>query len=103
MDRNVLKSRTRSTCRSRSRSRLPGGGGVVVVVVDSDGFQQHRPAILVEEFRRGINVVVGARVGAADDHDRVAFCGRRGRVVDAVVVDGGLEEMGVGFEPIVSS
>jgi hypothetical protein len=44
-------------------------------------------------------VVVGAGVGAADYHYRVAGGGGGGRVVDAVVVYGGLEEVGVGFEP----
>ena len=46
---------------------------------------------MVEEFGRGVEVVVCTSVGAADDHDGVA--GGGGGVVDAVVVDGGLEEV----------
>lgn len=44
-------------------------------------------------------MVVGSRVWPADDHDRVAGCGRGRRVVNAVVIDGRLEEMRVGLEP----
>ena len=62
-------------------AELAGGG--------LDGFEQHAAGVLVEEFGRRVDVVVGARVGAADDHD----C--EGRVADQVVVDGGFEEVGV--------
>jgi hypothetical protein len=55
---------------------------------------------LVEEFGRGVEVVVCSGVGAANDHDCVA--GGVGGVVDAVVVDGRLEEVRVGFEPVVA-
>lgn len=72
-----------------------GAGGCI------DGFEEHGSPVLVEEFGCGVEVVVCSRVGAADDHDGVA--GGVGGVVDAVVVDGGLEEMGVGFEPVVAS
>lgn len=53
------------------------------------GFEQHAAAVLVEEFGGAVDVVVGAGVGAADDHDgeRVG--------VDAVVVYGRFEEVGV--------
>lgn len=44
-------------------------------------------------------MVVCSSVGSADDHDGVAGCGRGGGVVDAVVVDGWLEKVGVGLEP----
>lgn len=37
-----------------------------------DGFEEHGAAVLVEEFGRGVEVVVCSRVGAADDHDGVA-------------------------------
>lgn len=56
--------------------------------------------MLVEELWGRVDVVVSARVGAAYDHDGVALCCGGGGVVDAVVVDGGLEEMGVLFEPV---
>lgn len=62
-----------------------------------DNLEQHRPTVLVEELRRGINVVVCAGIGAADYHDRVAGGGGGGGVVDAVVVDGRLEKVGVGL------
>lgn len=58
-----------------------------------DGFEEHGAPVLVEEFGRGVDVIVGSGVGAAHDHDGVA--GGGGGVVDAVVVDGGLEEVGV--------
>lgn len=58
-----------------------------------DGLEQHAAAVLVEELGRRVDVIVGAGVGAADDHD-----GER-VVVDQIVVDGGLEEVGVRFEP----
>lgn len=64
-----------------------------------DRLEQHRPAVLVEELRRRVDVEVGARVGPADDHHRVAGRRRGGGVVDAVVVDGGLQEVRVGLEP----
>jgi hypothetical protein len=44
-------------------------------------------------------VVVGAGVGAADYHYRVAGGCGGGRVIDTVVIHGGLEEVGVGLEP----
>lgn len=56
-----------------------------------DGFEEHGSPVLVEEFGRGVEVVVCSGVGTADDHDCVA--GGVGGVVDAVVVDGGLEEV----------
>lgn len=55
--------------------------------------------MLVEEFRGGVDVVVGAAVGAADDHDGVALGGGGGGVVDAVVVHGGLQEVGIFLKP----
>lgn len=64
------------------------------------GLEQHRPPVLIEEFGRGVDVVVGARVGPADDHDGIP--GGGARVVDAVVVDGRLEEVSVCFEPVCS-
>ena len=46
-------------------------------------------------------MVVCTSVGAADDHDGVA--GGGGGVVDAVVINGRLEEVRVGFEPVAVS
>lgn len=66
------------------------GGGVVLPI---DDLEQHAPLVLVEPLGRGVDVVVGARVGPADDHDGHVLVG------DAVVVDGRLEEMGVLGEP----
>lgn len=68
-----------------------------------DCSQEHRAAVLVEEFGSGVDVVVGAGVGAADYHYCVAGGSWRGRVVNAVVVDRGLEEVGVSFEPVEKS
>jgi hypothetical protein len=48
---------------------------------------------LVEPFRGLVDVVVCALVGAADDHDGDAI------VVDAVVIDGWLEHVGVFGDP----
>lgn len=65
-----------------------------------DGLEKHRSSMLIEELRGGVNVVVCSRVGAADNHDGVAGCGRGGRVVDAVVIYWRLKEMRIGFEPV---
>ena len=64
-----------------------------------DCLQQHGTLVLVEELRRRVDVVVCPRVGAADNHHGQA--GRRwlGWVVDAVVVDGWLEQVRVVFQP----
>lgn len=59
--------------------------------------------MLVKEFGRRVDVVICARIGPANDHNGVSFCGRGGGVVDAVVVDGGLEKVGVFFKPVVES
>jgi hypothetical protein len=58
-----------------------------------DNFEQHAAFVLVEPFGRLVDVVVGSRVGSADYH----YC--EGVVVDAVVVHGGLEEVGVFGDP----
>lgn len=50
--------------------------------------------MLVEPLGRGVDVVVCAGVGSADDHD-----GEVGRGVDAVIVYGGLEEVFVLGDP----
>lgn len=60
-----------------------------------DGFEEHGATVLVEEFGGLVDVEVCAGVGAADDHDGEVI------VVDAVVVDGGLEKVGVFLEPVV--
>lgn len=73
-----------------------GGRGV-------DCSQEHGAAVLVEEFGGCVDVVVGAGVGAADYHYCVAGGSRGGGVVDTVVVDRGLEEVGVSFEPVEKS
>lgn len=52
---------------------------------------------MVEELWGCVDVKVGSGVGPAHYHHRVAGCG--GGVVDAIVVDRWLEEMGVLFEP----
>lgn len=62
-----------------------------------DGFQEHRASVLVEEFGGCVDVVVCSGVRAADYHYGVAGCGGGGGVVDAVVVYGWLEEVGVFF------
>ena len=67
-------------------AELAGGG--------LDGLEKHAAGVLVEELRGGVDVVVGAGVGAADDHD----C--EGVVVDQVVVDGRFEEVRVCLEPV---
>lgn len=59
--------------------------------------------MLVKELGRRVDVVICARVGPADDHNGVPFCGGGGGVVDAIVVDGGLEEVGIFFKPVVES
>ena len=59
-----------------------------------DDFKEHGAFVLVEPFGGGIDVVVCAGVGAADDHDGYVV------VVDAVVIYGGFEEVGVFFEPV---
>lgn len=58
-----------------------------LVVVDD--FEQHGALVLVEPFRGLVDVVVGALVGAAHDHDGDAV------IVDAVVVYGRLEHVRV--------
>lgn len=58
-----------------------------------DCFEEHSAFVLVEEFGRGVDVVVCSSVGAAYDHDG------HGIVVDAVVVDRRFEEMGILAEP----
>lgn len=68
------------------------GGGFGV-----DGFEEHGAAILVEEFGGRVDVIVCSCVGAADYHYRVAGGAGGGGMVDAVVVDWGAEEVGVGF------
>ena len=71
---------------------LGRGGGFGV-----NSLEEHGAAILVEEFGGGVDVVVCSRVGAADYHHRVAGGAGGGGVVDAVVVDWGAKEVGVGF------
>ena len=73
-------------------SGLGRGGGFGV-----DSLEKHGAAILVEEFGGRVDVVVCSRVGAADYHHRVAGGAGGGGVVDAVVVDWGAKEVGVGF------
>lgn len=58
-----------------------------------NGLEEHAAAVLVEELGSFVDVIVGAGVGAAHDHD-----GLRIRV-DAVVVDGWLEEVRVLGQP----
>lgn len=74
--------------------RRRGGAGV-------DSFEKHGAAVLVEEFRSRVDVVVCAGVGSADDHHGISLCGGGGWVVDAVVVNGWLEEVSVFGEPVV--
>jgi hypothetical protein len=51
--------------------------------------EQHGAFVLVKPLGSAINVVVGALVRASDDHDG------EGGVINAVVVYGGLEHVGV--------
>lgn len=44
-------------------------------------------------------MIICSRVRSSDYHYSVAGCATGGGVVDAVVVYGGLEEVGIGFEP----
>lgn len=60
-----------------------------------DGLQEHATFVLVEELGRLIDVIVGAGVRPADNHDCEPGCFRRGGVVDAVVVDWWLKEVAV--------
>lgn len=78
------------------RNVLEGGRGAGFI----DGAEEHGAFILVKEFRGRVDVVVCSGVGAADYHYCVALRGGGGGVVDAVVVYRGLEEVGVGFQPI---
>ena len=55
--------------------------------------------MLIEELWSCIDVVVCSRIGPADDHNGQTPSGRGGGVVDAVVIDRRLEEVGVVFEP----
>ena len=56
--------------------------------------------MLVEELWGCIDVVVCSRIGSANDHDGQTTGGGGRGVVDAIVVDGWLEEVGVVFEPV---
>ena len=58
-----------------------------------DDFEEHGAAVLVEPFCGGVDVVVCSGIRTADNHDRHIF------VVDTVIVDWGLEEVGILFEP----
>jgi len=58
-----------------------------------DDFEHHGALVLVEPFGRLINVVVGAGVWPADDHDCEIF------IVDAVVIDRRLQQVGVLLQP----
>lgn len=88
-----------------------GGQEEEAVLVDGDikwcvrgggrvhGLQQHGAFVLVKELGRCVDMVVSAGVGAADNHDGEAGRFGRARVVDTVVVYGGLEEVGVLLDP----
>jgi len=62
--------------------------------------EEHRSSVLVEEFGRRVDVVVGSGVGPADYHDGVAGREARGGVVYAVIIHGRLEKMRIFFEPV---
>ena len=62
------------------------GGGL-------NDFEEHGAFVLVEPFRGSVDVIVCASIGATDDHDCYIL------VVDAVVVYGRFEEVGICFEP----
>lgn len=64
------------------------------------GLEEHRAFVLIEELGGGVDMVVSAGIGTTNDHDCQTTCGRGGRVIDAVVVDGRLEEMGIFLEPV---
>lgn len=59
-----------------------------------DDFKEHAALVLEEPLGGGVDVVVATGVGTTDDHDRYAVT-----VVEAGIVNRGLEEMGVGCEP----
>ena len=59
--------------------------------------------MLVEELWGGVDVVVGAGVGAANHHDGQAGGLWAGRVVHAVIVDRWLEEVRVLLDPAMVS
>lgn len=61
----------------------------VTELVVVDNFEQHRAFVLVEPFGGLINVVIGAFVRAANDHDGYTV------IVDAVIVDGRFEHVRV--------
>lgn len=65
--------------------------------------QEHRSSVLVKEFRCRVDVVVGACIRSANDHDSVAL-GSRGRgVIHTVVTDRRLQKVGVLFKPEIVS
>lgn len=71
-------------------------GDVPFLAVVND-LEEHRAFVLVEPFRRLVDVVVGACIGAADDHDGDAIL-----AVGTKVVDGRLELVGVLSDPAQS-
>ena len=59
------------------------------------GLQEHRATILVEELWGAVDMVICSGVRAANDHDSEAGSRGRGWMVDAVIVDGWLEQVRV--------
>ncbi|KAI9171259.1 3-hydroxyanthranilate 3 4-dioxygenase [Paramyrothecium foliicola] len=72
-----------------------------------DDLEHHGALVLVEPLGRLVDVVVGAGVGPADDLERVGkraywscpYHDAKILIVDAVVVDGWLQEMGIFLKP----
>lgn len=64
-----------------------------------DRLEQHRAFVLVEEFGRLVDVVVGSCIGAAEDHYGQAGGLRRRGMIHAVVVNGWLKEVFVLLDP----
>lgn len=63
------------------------------------GLEQHRAFMLIEELGSGVDVVVCSSIGAANDHDSQATRGGGGWVIDAVIVDWGLQKVRVVLQP----
>ena len=61
--------------------------------------EKHRSAVLVEEFRSRVDMIIGPGIWATNDHDGQTGCAGGRRVVNAVVVHRWLKEVGVIAKP----
>ena len=62
------------------------------------GLEEHGAFVLIEELGGGVDVVVGPSIWATNHHD-CHPAGGGGRSIDAIVVDGRLQELRVVLEP----